>query len=236
VNDYNCLGANPSITSYNNNPAYLVLPLQSDYRTVDTKAALNASSDIVIAAGGGSCQGVQAPGGQGTFYAGAITAAQNYLTNLTTNPRANTVQNVMILLSDGDATATATKGMVGTVPVAATGVPYPAMNECNQAVSAATAAKNAGILIYSVSYGSETTGCNTVPETPALTPCQTMQDIASLPNGTPGNTPSQYFFSQATSGGAVVCAGARPSSSLSQAFQEIAGDLTTARLIPNGTK
>ena len=222
--DYGCTSTNPPIASYNNNPAYLILPLQNNYRTSDASAALNTAADIVIAAGGGCSAGVQAPGGKGTFYAGAIIAAQSYLA---ANTRAN-VQNVMILLSDGDATASASD-------LSGTATSYPASNECNQAVTAAGNAKTAGTLIYSVSYGSETTGCNTVPESPALTPCQTMQDIASLPNGTT-SAPSQYFFSQAPSGtGVTVCTGARASSSLSQAFQIIAGDLTVARVIPNGT-
>jgi hypothetical protein len=222
--DYDCSPTNPPISSYNNDPAYLVLPLQSDYRTSDTNAALNTASNIVIAAGGGCSAGVQAPGGKGTFYAGAIIAAQNYLA---ANTRAN-VQNVMILLSDGDATATASD-------LAGTATSYPASNECKQAVTAAATAKTAGTLIYSVSYGSETTGCNTVAESPATTPCATMQNIASLPNGTTA-APSQYFFSQAPSGtGVTVCTGARASSSLSQAFQIIAGDLTVARVVPNGT-
>ena len=45
------------------------------------------------------------PGGEGTFYAGAIVAAQTYLTNNHTSH----VQDIMILLSDGDATADTTQ-------------------------------------------------------------------------------------------------------------------------------
>ncbi len=53
-------------------PLYQIVPLSSDYRTSDT-AALNPVSDIVKATAKG-CLGV--PGGLGTFYADAITAAQ----------------------------------------------------------------------------------------------------------------------------------------------------------------
>jgi len=215
--DYTCPTSNPSTTPYNNNPGYLILPFQSDYRTSDTATALNTASNIVTAAGGGSCQGVQAPGGEGTFYAGAITAAQQYLV---ANSRAN-VKNVMVLLSDGDATASSNQ-MRGNA------TSYPASQECSQAVTAATNAKNAGIFIYSVSYGSETTGCTT-DTNPTITPCQTMADIASTPLST-------YFFSNANSQtGTTVCSGGRPNSGLTSVFQQIAADLTVARLIPNGT-
>jgi hypothetical protein len=215
--DYTCPTSNPSITSYNNNPGYLILPFQSDYRTSDAAAALNASSAMVIAAGGGTCQGVQAPGGEGTFYAGAIAAAQRYLV---ANERPN-AQNVMVILSDGDATASSAQ-------MAGTATNYPASQECSQAVTAANNAKNAGILIYSISYASKTSGC-TSDTNPTITPCQTMSNIASTPLST-------YFFSNASSQtGTTVCAGGRPNSGLSSVFTQIAADLTVARLIPNNT-
>ena len=89
---------------YNNAPVYQIIALSSDYRTSDT-SALNASSDMVITAGGGCSSGAAAPGGEGTFYAGVIDAAQ---AQLFASARPNT-KNVMILLSDGAANATATK-------------------------------------------------------------------------------------------------------------------------------
>ena len=87
-----------------------ILGFQDNYRTSDT-AKLNTSSDLfkTVGAGTNNC-GIPTPGGEGTFYAGVITAAQQYLeTNHT-----NGIQDVMILLSDGDATATSTQ-MGGTV-------------------------------------------------------------------------------------------------------------------------
>jgi len=128
---------------------------------------------------------------------------------------------VMVLLSDGDATASSTQ-MGGKA------TSYPASQECSQAVTAANNAKNAGTLIYSVSYGSETTGCTT-DTNPTITPCQTMSNIASRPLST-------YFFSNANSQtGTTVCSGGRPNSGLTSVFTQIAADLTVARLIPNNT-
>jgi Flp pilus assembly protein TadG len=229
-NDYtgSCTMPSGDITSYNNGPIYQVVPLSSDYRVSDT-GALNASSEIVIAAGGGSCSGVSAPGGEGTFYAGAIDAAQAMLVAET---RPNT-KNVIILLSDGDATASGNAGYIGSSSpgcttkgsgdMAGCATSYLATNECHQAITEAQKATAAGTTVYAVAYGTESSGCTT--DSPAITPCETMQQIASS---------SQTFFSdgEATS----ICASAsRPTTSMSQIFTDIGEDLSAARLIPNGT-
>jgi hypothetical protein len=171
---------------------------------------------------------MQTPGGEGTFYAGAILAAQAYLSNY----HRTGAKDVMILLSDGDATASAAQ-MGGTTKqtVSIAGMNnglFSSTAECTQAVAAATYAKNLGTQIYSISYGSANTGCNTGSET-YKTPCATMQGISSVPL-------SQYFFSvpQSKNGStSTVCSGAVPITQLSQVFTTIAGDLTTSRLVPN---
>jgi len=232
--DYDCPAKNPPIAEYNNDPEYLILGFQNNYRNSDT-ATLNTSSDLfkTVGAGTNNC-GVPTPGGEGTFYAGVITAAQQYLeTNHT-----NGIQDVMILLSDGDATASSTQ-MGGTVKETVT---FAGMNnglysptaECTQAVNAADYAKNyvepdgLKTVIYSVSYGSETSGCTSGETPPYNTPCGTMQGIASVPN-------SQYFFSVPNSAqqGGTVCSGAVPITKLDQFFTAIQADLQGSRLIPN---
>jgi Flp pilus assembly protein TadG len=221
--DWACPTGNLSGDSvaYNNSPVYQIIALSSNYRTSDT-AALNASSYLAIAAGGGCSKGVAAPGGQGTFYAGIIDAAQ---ANLVANARSNT-RNVMILLSDGNATATKTQMGTGATSYAYT-------NECRQAVTEAQKAANAGTTVYSVAYGAEASGCTT--DSPAITPCQTMQQIASSPGTIPN--PRNFFSDYTASGGTSSCiSAARPTSSLTQIFQEIAQDLTVSRLLPNNTK
>jgi archaellum component FlaF (FlaF/FlaG flagellin family) len=262
--DYICPTSNPSITSYNNNPGYLITPFLADYQAYDNSGVLKTSSDIVIAAGGagGSCKGVGNPGGEGTFYAGAITAAQAFLT---ANHRAD-VQDIMILLSDGDAEScglipsgtykgqlpngnatgtpniTCTKNqMAGTVDVAGTSSPYSIVNECYQAVTAANTAKTTkqkdglATIIYSVSYGSESSGgC----------PYDQSSNNIGNSNYTPcstmsaiASTPtSTYFFSNQPSGsGTTICPGARSNASLNTIFNMIAGDLKAARLVPGTT-
>jgi hypothetical protein len=101
------------------------------------------------------------------------------------------------------------------------------LQECHQAITAAQAATTAGTRVYAVAYGAEASGCSS-DTSPAITPCQTMQQIASAPG---------YFFSDYTATGSdSTCVSAsQPVTNLSQIFQVIAGDLTIARLIPNNT-
>ncbi len=221
--DYTCPTKNPAITTYNNSPVYQIVALSSDYRTSDT-SALKTSSSLVIAAGGGSCSGVQAPGGEGTFYAGVIDVTQ---ANLVANARPNT-KNVMILISDGNANATKTQ--MATM----TSTNYQNTNECHQAIREAQKAAAAGTTVYSVAYGAESSGCTTDNGSSAITPCQTMQQIASSPGTIPNS--ANFFSDYTATGGSSACvSAARPTTSLIQIFTEIGDDLTVARLIPNNT-
>ncbi len=100
-------------------PVYQIAPasgLLHDYKTSNATSSLSISSKLVTATcqsgmtttspltGSnvmtcGTCAGLNAKGGQGTYYAGAINAAQQVLT---ANSQPG-VQNVIILLSDGGA-------------------------------------------------------------------------------------------------------------------------------------
>jgi len=251
ADDLTCPPTNPAITSYNGffdyhnctgsgdpaacctgsgsgtcnstvtPPVYEIVPLSSNYRTSDT-SAVNTAANVVIAGGGGSNCGVAAPGGEGTFYAGVIDAAQ---ANLVANTRPNT-KNVIILISDGAANATSSKGM--EYPTTKPSWAYPLANQCQQAVTRAQAAAAAGTIIYSVAYGAEagTSQCNDT--SPTMTPCETMQGIASAP---------QNFFSDYTAKGSdsSCISASSPTSNLNQIFTQIAQDLTISRLIPNNT-
>lgn len=131
--------------------------LESDYRASDTATTLTASSEIVKAVGGASgCPGTQAIGGLGTYYAGAITAAQSALT---ASARAGAT-NVIVLVSDGDASST----KMGTLN---------ATNQCQQAVTAAQNAAKLGTWVYSVAYGASSPSCST-NSSPYNSSCYTM--------------------------------------------------------------
>ena len=237
ANDYNCSGSAPTTAAYATpfpaTSTYRVVDFSSDYRSSDTASSLSTTSNIVKAAGGKSgCTGLQAKGGFGTFYAQVIYQAQaNLVAEKAANPGS---QNVMILLSDGDATASCTNSSGGVctagdmVGASTTTKVYISTNqECHQAITAAQAAATAGTRVYSVAYGAEASGCTT-DTSPTITPCQTMEQIASS---------SAYFFSDytATGGSSSCISSSQPVTSLNQIFQVIAGDLTFAKLIPNNT-
>ena len=175
---------------------------------------------------------MQVKGGFGTYYAQVITSAQTYLAaEQALYPNS---KNAMILLSDGDATASCTTSLLGVCLTGdmvgastTTGTYMSTAQECHQAVTAAHTAALAGTRVYSVAYGATSSGCGT-DTNPTITPCQTMRQIASSPG---------YFFSDynATGGDSTCTSAAQPVTSLSQIFQVIAGDFTVARLIPNST-
>ena len=243
ADDYNCSGTSPSITPYTfpsttattytpGTSTYQVIPYHTDYRTSNSATTLNSSSNISAAVGAGAptvvkgkstpCPPMQAIGGQGTYYAGAIYAAQDSLVAAhTANPL---TQNVMIILSDGDSNATS-----GAMPGASTSSgTYPSTkNQCAQAVTAAAAAKTAGTKVYTVAYGSPSSGCST--DTSGITPCQVMEDMAY-------DTSTFYSDYTATGGSNKCVSAAQPTTNLNQIFTQIAGDLTLSRLIPDNTQ
>jgi Flp pilus assembly protein TadG len=221
-----------TVTTTTDQVTYQVTPYLSDYRGSDSASTLNTASYAAIAAGGKSgCAGMQAPGGDGTYYAGAIYAAQaSLMAQQTLNPGS---QNVIILISDGDASATQAQMATGSqsTTVAINNGVYPSWkNECAQAVTAAVAAKAAGTKIYTIAYGATASGCST--DSSGITPCNTMKSIASTPSNI-------YFYSdyqQSGSGVDTSCVGAADSTTnINQIFTDIGSSFTVARLIPDGT-
>jgi len=213
---------------------YQITDFLSDYRTSNSTTSLNPNSSLVKAAGGViGCGSMTAPnydGVYGTYYAGAIYAAQSALVaEKAANPGS---ENVIIILSDGDATAPQNNGNnVVMGPPATSNGQYPSwVGECGQAVVAAKYATSQGTQVYSVAYGAEPTGCSSDLNSgsyPNINPCNTMADMASAP---------QYFYSDYNqSGSNSVCVAGQPVTSLSDIFTAISADLTTARLIPNNT-
>lgn len=209
-----CGSGQPKVAPYNANPApvYQIVGLNSNYRTSNGSTTLNSSSPLVQAAQGSSgCKGIQAPGGEGTYYADAITAGQ---AALVANGSAN-AQNVLIFLSDGDASA-------ATAPTAK------AKNQCHEGIAAAQAATSAGTWVYSIAYAANTSSsssCST--DSPRISACSTMQLIAS---------DSTKFFSD-TQGASNGCAsGAQSVAELVSVFQSISYSLVPPRLLLNNTQ
>ncbi|SIO68181.1 vWA domain-containing protein [Paraburkholderia phenazinium] len=178
---------------------------------LSSSGSANTSSGVVQALGGGSCGGLSAIGGLGTFYGDAITQAQSALSTLSAsqNPAG---QNVIVLLSDGDATSS--KAQLGSTFSSTYN------QECQTAINDAGAAKTAGTLIYTVAYiGGESASSTCSDGSDSLSPCATMASIA---------TSSAYFYSDTCSNATGGTA------SLSTIFGQITYTLTKPRLIPGG--
>jgi hypothetical protein len=195
---------------------------------------LDTSSALAIAAGANntkSCSGLQTPGGDGTYYAGAIYAAQSsLLAAQAANPGS---ENALVILSDGDAQS-GKINVSGTVQKAGTGKPslnvdYPSTaNQCQQAIDAAKFASSQGTTVYSIAYGASNSGCSQDKSGPqaGLSPCSAMQQMATSPAN---------FYSDATASqnkGQCISA-SNPDLTLNQIFKSVANSLTISRLVPN---
>lgn len=224
---------------------YQIIPYSNNYRTSDASSTLNTASNLVLASGASSgCAGIQAPGGAGTYYAQAIYTAQ---ADLVAQQKANPgSENAMIILSDGDASASGGTDLIPSVTGLLNGLlgnnsyTYPsALGECGQAVQAANDATAAGTTVYTIGYGAETSGGCTSDKTysvslstggvswgPGDQPCQALAAMASAPAD---------FFSDDGDG----CQATTPSNAaitkLTAIFQAIADGITAPRLIPNST-
>ena len=236
--DLNCTGlkssdlavyGSPGFTAKTSTATYTIAGLSSTcmasgtcYRTSNTATGLNSSSALVQAVGNGTTAGcMQALGGMGTFYADSITAAQTQLAAFKTSLGSNGAnsQNVIILLSDGDANAKS-----GSQIVAAE-----APNQCTEAITAATNAKAAGTLVYVVGYAPATSGgCSTDTGKNAVTPYCALAQISSG---------QKYFFSDVNPPAASTCAPVSwtlpaASANIASAFSNIGSQLASVRLIP----
>ncbi len=236
--DYDCSSTTPTNKPYtfpsatattyapsgSTTPTYQIIPYSSDYRVSDTSSTLSTTSNIAKSVNGVSgCTGMSAPGGEGTYIAGAIYAAQASLVAAKAAHAGST--NVMIILSDGDAGTTTSGAMTGASTTSGT---YPSTKQqCAQQITAAKAAGTAGTKVYTVAYGSPSSGCAT-DTAPTMSPCTAMQNMASS---------ALYFYSDYTqSGSSSTCeSSSQPTSNLNQIFTDIAGSLSVPRLIPNGT-
>jgi hypothetical protein len=192
------------------------------------------NSNLVNATGGSTgsnCNGIQAIGGQGTYFAGAIYAAQaSLMAQAYANPGS---KNVMIILSDGDASATSGHMINGTsgTNVGNAGNTYPSLqDQCHQAITAAQKATSLGTTVYTIAYGAGTSGCSTDTGGLAISPCATMQQMSS---GYVSTSNMPHFYSDsATKTNSGACH-SQYNLNLQGIFGSIAAQLTKARLIPN---
>ncbi len=274
--DYVCPTSDPTIVAYTfpdpptntilpSGDTYQVITWSNNYKTSDAATSLNQSSDIVIAAGDSgksNCSGIQAPGGEGTYYAQVVYAAQAALVaEQAANPGS---KNALIILSDGNATACASNantsagacnskselvasegtlngtGSSSTNPSGYESYAYPsALGECGQAVLAAQAAANAGTQVYTIGYGAETSGGCASDATYSATVTTNGGKWA------PGDQPCAALAAMASnvenfySDDGDGCKASSPTNAnitkLTAIFTAITDNMTAPRLIPNGT-
>ncbi|MGO9520212.1 MAG: hypothetical protein ACLPND_24510 [Candidatus Korobacteraceae bacterium] len=274
--DSTCPTANPTIVAYTfpdppsnttlpTADTYQVVAFKNNYKTTDAATSLNQAAPIVIAAGDSgqsNCTGIKAPGGEGTYYAQVIYAAQTaLLAQQASNPGS---QNAIILLTDGDATACASNANTtagacnsssqlvaseGTLngtgthtsnPTGYQSYAYPsALGMCGQAVLAAQAAATAGTTVYTIGYGAETSG--------GCLSDKTYSANLTTEGGTwgPGDQPCAAIAAMASttsnfySDDAHGCEATAPSNQnltkLTAIFRAIVDNMGEPRLIPPGT-
>jgi hypothetical protein len=253
--DTTCPTNNPNIPNYytpaigatwstitGSSPTYQVTTYLSNYSsTGKAGGSLNTSSSLAIAAGASTsknCTGLQAPGGDGTYYAAAIYAAESSLMAAqVSNPGS---QNALIILSDGDASSSKIS-VTGTVQKAgytySSGAPaltvsYPSStDQCQQAIDAANFATWQGTTVYTVAYGASSSGCSTDTSGPmgsknGVSPCTVLQDMASAPSDFYSDATASQNKGQCTSS-------SNPNLSLNAIFKAISTSFTVARLVPN---
>jgi hypothetical protein len=210
-----CTTAKPT-KYYTPNISYTISGWSTNYN--NGSGVLNTGANIVKAAGNAPSTApcFKPQGGVGSFLAEAIYSAQAAF------PQTSGTQNVLILLSDGEADTSAdemycapTKGV--TCPSKSPAWLAHGSAQCDQAVAAAAAAKAAGTWVYSVAYG-PSGACKSGG---TYTPCTEMEAIAS--------DPTRFFTTSST-----CKLGSSPNlvSSLPAAMLQIAYSLNKARLIP----
>ncbi|HMG86099.1 MAG TPA: pilus assembly protein TadG-related protein [Terracidiphilus sp.] len=196
--------------------------------------ALSSSSSLVNGVGGptGSCSGIDSVGGDGTYYAGAIYAAQSSL--VAAKAAAPGSRNIMIILSDGDASASS--GKMQSPPgtnVGHNGNTYPSLDDqCHQAITAAQYATANGTTVYSIAYGASSSGCSTDTGGLSISPCQAMAQMSSG-YVSPSNAPDFYSDATASQNKGQCTSASNPNLSLTGIFGNISAQLTRPRLIPN---
>jgi Flp pilus assembly protein TadG len=238
--DTTCPSSNPTIGPYSYVPkpsttnttwtaptgttqTYQVTNYMDNYSATNAaNGGLSSSSALAIAAGAGSCNGLGAPGGDGTYIASAMYAA---ITSLQAAKNANPLSsNALILLTDGGASSSNFGSGFNT-----SGATYPStVDQCTQTVAAGQYATSLGITVYTVAYGasSSTSACSTDTGSNAISPCTELQDTASS---------AADFYSDATAAenNGQCVSGSNPSLTLNQIFGSIANHFTAARLVPN---
>jgi Flp pilus assembly protein TadG len=239
--DTTCTNNNPNIPSYSvtpkpstsnttwtapsgTSPTYQVTSWEDDYSANNQAGGgIATSSPLGIASGANTssnCGGLQAPGGDGTYIAGAMYAAITALQAAgNSNPAA---ANAIILLSDGGANSS----KFGSGFSSSSGTYPSTIDQCAQTVAAGQYATSLGIAVYTIAYGASTNQSDCSTDATTITPCQEMQQTASS---------AANFYSDATAAenNGECVSSSNPNLNLNTIFTSIKTKFTAARLVPN---
>ncbi len=151
---------------------YQIIHAALDNNYATTIGTLNDTSLLIKAVGdysNGKSAAITDPGGEGTFYAQALSAATTAIQSEDTSGGKAT--NIIIFMSDGEANQTPGDGkMAVTYAVNSACSPNTVcspghqVQQCNQAVANGATATAAGIKVYVVGYdaGGSGTGCSAI--------------------------------------------------------------------------
>jgi hypothetical protein len=225
-------------------PTYQVTGFEYNYLTnnqngtgdsVNTSTSGNPIGAIVGTCGG---NGVQDPGGDGTYLPGAIYQAGAALAAAGYSNAGS--KNALIIVSDGDSGSSTTKitptnGLTLNNTGTKAGTYPSTIDQCAQGVTAANWVSNnvPNTTVYTIAFGSPSSGCAT--DTSGITPCQAMSQMAT---GYESATESPNFYSDssATQGGRNGGCTAPNNSgftTLIQIFNALTAQFTKAHLISN---
>ncbi len=241
ANNTNCSGKNPTVVPYSTpgigaswtapsgtGATYQITDYLSDYSSTNQQGgSLSTSSGLTKAIStSGNCKGMQTPGGDGTYYAGAIYAAQSSLIAAqNANPGS---QNFMIILSDGDANADSSK-ITGSSKLSGNVYGSPD-DQCHQAIAAAKYATDNKTTVFTIAYGASSSGCSSDKSSFKISPCSTLQQMSSGYNS--GDT--SHFYSDTTADQNKGQCPSPNTGSLNSIFKSIAAQFSQSRLVPNG--
>ncbi len=221
-------------TAPTNGPTYQITGFDYNYLTNNASgngATINTTNDpLANALGVGTCQGLQTPGGDGTYLAGAIYQAG---AALAAAGAANVnSKNALIILSDGDS---GSNSVNFPSSIKAGSGKYPStIDLCQQGITAANwVTQNVpNTTVYTVAFGSPNTGCGTDS---GLTPCQAMAQMSSgyVSSGTAPNFYSDANATQKGQSGHCTAPNTSNFTSLAQIFTALTANFTKAHLIPN---
>ena len=229
-----CTSGTPTVTDYkkDSNPAnYKVVDFKDDYRDMGSPPApgVKTSSDLVKALGGTSgCTGLQVGRDSGggyiyTFFADSLDAAQADLAAANVALAAagqTTRQNVIVILSDGDANAPTSMIETARNP-----------NQCLRAMNSAAAATAAGTWVYSVAYNA-----STIKGTASNPSCQFDTSTVSTPQVIVTTATRTVTYSQSYSNSQKRCGSVTSTTSNTSTNQTMATSLAPAPSVTGPTR